>query len=108
MAQSWEPEFVALWQAGTETAEIARQRWGSTTVGGNVMRVYDIYQGEELQASLIVHDDCRKEWQWHRHERRGQDWYDTLTTGIERAVDEDPAAERWTYQHFLVHQRRPV
>jgi hypothetical protein len=72
------------------------------------MRVYDVYQGEELQASLIVHDDGRKAWQWHRHERQGQEWYDTLTTSIERAVDEDPEAERWTYQHFLIHQRRPV
>jgi DNA-binding IclR family transcriptional regulator len=25
MAQDWEPEFIRLWNAGTETAEIARQ-----------------------------------------------------------------------------------
>jgi hypothetical protein len=32
------------------------------------MRFYEIYQGEELQATLIVHDDGRKEWDWIRHE----------------------------------------
>jgi hypothetical protein len=25
MAQPWEPEFIRLWHAGTETAEIARR-----------------------------------------------------------------------------------
>ena len=37
------------------------------------MRFYEIYQGEELQASLIVHDDGRKEWDWIRHEWQASD-----------------------------------
>ena len=48
------------------------------------MRFYEIYQGEELQATLIVHDDGRKEWDWIRHERQGS----------ERPQDRDRAGRR--------------
>jgi hypothetical protein len=69
------------------------------------MRVYEIYQGEELQASLIVHDDGRKEWDWTRHEWQG---YDDLKTMIEQAADADPQAERWTYQSFTIRQNQSL
>jgi hypothetical protein len=65
------------------------------------MRVYEIYQGEELQASLVVHDDGRKEWDWTRHEWPGDD---DLKTMIEQTADADPQAERWTYQNFTTRQ----
>jgi hypothetical protein len=54
------------------------------------MRFYEIYQGEELQATLIVHDDGRKEWDWIRHEWPGSG---DLKTVIEQAADADPQAE---------------
>jgi hypothetical protein len=69
------------------------------------MRIYEIYQGEELQASLIVHDDGRKEWDWTRNEWQG---YDDLKTMIEQAADADPQAERWTYQNFTIRQNRSL
>ena len=53
------------------------------------MRFYEIYQGEELQATLIVHDDGRKEWDWIRHEGQGSG---DLKTVIEQAADADPQA----------------
>jgi hypothetical protein len=54
------------------------------------MRLYEIYQGEALQGSLIVHDDGRKEWDWMRHDWPGSD---DLKTAIEQAADADPQAE---------------
>jgi hypothetical protein len=67
------------------------------------MRFYEIYQGEALQASLIVHDDGRKEWNWMRHEGPGSS---DLKTAIEQAAEADPQAERWTYQHFTIRQNQ--
>ena len=67
------------------------------------MRFYEIYQGEELQATLIVHDDGRKEWDWMRHEWQGSG---DLKTVIEQAADADPQAERWTYQSFTIRQNQ--
>jgi hypothetical protein len=67
------------------------------------MRFYEIYQGEELQASLIVHDDGRKEWDWVRHEWQASD---DLKTAIEQAADADPQAERWTYQTLTIRQNQ--
>jgi hypothetical protein len=67
------------------------------------MRLYEISQGEELQATLIVHDDGRKEWDWVRHE--GQESGD-LKTAIEQAADADPQAERWTYQTLAIRQHQ--
>ena len=69
------------------------------------MRFYEIYAGEELQASLIVHDDGRKEWDWARHGREGSG---DLQTVIEQAADADPQAERWTYQNFTIRQNRSL
>jgi len=51
------------------------------------MRFYEIYQGEELQATLIVHDDGRKEWDWMRHEGPGSG---DLQTVIEQAHADRP------------------
>ena len=65
------------------------------------MRFYEIYQGEELQATLIVHDDGWKEGEWIRHEWQGSD---DLKPAIEQAVDADPLAEHWTYQTFTIRQ----
>ena len=67
------------------------------------MRFYEIYQGEELQASLIVHDDGRKECEWKRHGWPGSG---DLQTAIEQAADADPQAERWTYQTFIIRQNQ--
>jgi hypothetical protein len=67
------------------------------------MRFYEIYQGEELHASLIVHDDGRKEWDWIRNEWQASD---DLKTAIEQAADADPQAERWTYQTLTIHQNQ--
>jgi hypothetical protein len=69
------------------------------------MRFYEIYQGEELQASLIVHDDGRKEWDWVRHEWQASD---DLKTAIEQAADADPQAERWTHQTFTIRQNQSL
>jgi hypothetical protein len=69
------------------------------------MRIYDVYQGEELQASLIVHDDGRKEWDWTRHPWQGSD---DLKTMIEQAADANPQAERWTYQRFTIRQNQSL
>jgi hypothetical protein len=60
---------------------------------------------EELQASLIVHDDGRKEWDWIRHEWQGSG---DLKTMIEQAADADPQAERWTYQTFTIRQNQSL
>ena len=46
-----------------------------------------INHGEELQATLIVHGDGRKEWDWMRHEGQGSG---DLKTAIEQAIDADP------------------
>jgi hypothetical protein len=67
------------------------------------MRFYEIYQGEELQASLIVHDDGRKEWNWMRQEWPGSG---ALKTAIEQAADADPQAERWTCQSLTIRQHQ--
>ena len=67
------------------------------------MRFYEIYQGEELQASLIVHDDGRQEWEGIRHEWQGSE---ELKTAIEQAADADPQAERWTYQTLTIRQNQ--
>ena len=67
------------------------------------MRFDEIYQGEELQASLIVHDDGRKEWDWIRNEWQASD---DLKTVIEQAADADPQAERWTYQTLTIRQNQ--
>jgi hypothetical protein len=67
------------------------------------MRFYEIYQDEELQASLIVHDDGRKEWDWIRDEWQASD---DLKTAIEQAADADPQAERWTYQTLTIRQNQ--
>jgi hypothetical protein len=56
---------------------------------------------EELQATLIVHDDGRKEWDWMRHEGQGSG---DLKTAIEQAAEVDPQAERWTYQTLTIRQ----
>ncbi len=69
------------------------------------MRFYEIYQGEELQASLIVHDDGRKEWDWIRNEWQGSD---DLKTAIEQTADADPQAERWTYQTLTIRQNQSL
>ena len=67
------------------------------------MRFYEIYQGEELQASLIVHDDGRKEWDWIRNEWQASD---DLKTVIEQAANADPQAKRWTYQTLTIRQNQ--
>jgi hypothetical protein len=67
------------------------------------MRFYEIYQGEELLATLFVHDDGRKEWDWMRHEWQGSS---DLKTVIEQAAEADPQAERWTYQSFTIRQNQ--
>ena len=69
------------------------------------MRFYEIYQGEELLATLIVHDDGRKEWDWIRDEWQGSD---DLKTAIEQAADADPQAERWTYQTLTIRQNQSL
>ncbi len=51
------------------------------------MRFYEVYQGEELQATLIVHDDGRKEWEWIRHEWQGSD---ELQTAVDDQRDQGP------------------
>ena len=66
-------------------------------------RFYEIYQGEELQASLIVHDDGRKAWDWVCHAWQASD---DLQTAIEQAADADPQAERWTYQTLTIRQNQ--
>jgi hypothetical protein len=68
-----------------------------------VRRFYETYQGEELQASLIVHDDGRKVWDWMRHAWQASD---DLKTVIEQAADADPQAERWTYQTLTIRQNQ--
>jgi hypothetical protein len=70
-----------------------------------VVRFYEIYQGEGLQATLIVHDDGRKEWEWIRHEWQGSD---DLKAAIEQAADADPQAEHWTYQTFTIRQNQSL
>jgi hypothetical protein len=67
------------------------------------MRFYEIYQGEELLATLIVHDDGRKEWDWIRDEWQASD---DFKTAIEQAADADPQAERWTYQTLTIRQNQ--
>jgi hypothetical protein len=67
------------------------------------MRFYEIYQGEALQATLIVHDDGRKESERIRHEWQGSD---DLKTAIEQATDADPQAERLAYQTLNIRQNR--
>jgi hypothetical protein len=69
------------------------------------MRFYEIYQGEELQASLIVHDDGRKEWDWIRNEWQASD---DLKTVIEQAANADPQAKRWTYQTLTIRQNQSL
>jgi hypothetical protein len=69
------------------------------------MRLYEIYQGEALQGSLIVHDNGRKEWDWMRHDWPGSD---DLKTAIEQAADADPQAERWTYQTLTIRQNQSL
>jgi hypothetical protein len=69
------------------------------------MRFYEIYQDEELQASLIVHDDGRKEWDWIRDEGQASD---DLKTAIEQTADADPQAERWTYQTLTIRQNQSL
>jgi hypothetical protein len=67
------------------------------------MRFYEVYQGEALQATLLVHDDDRKE--WVRHEWQGSE---DLKTAIEQAADADPQAERWTYQTLTIRQNQSL
>ena len=69
------------------------------------MRFYKIYRGGELQATLIVHDDGRKEGEWIRHERQESD---DIKTTIEQAVDADPQAEHWTYQTLTIRQNQSL
>ena len=58
------------------------------------MRRFDaISQGKALQATLIVHDDGRKEWDGIRHDGQGSD---DLKTAIEQAAEADPQAESGT------------
>ena len=74
------------------------------------MRIYDIYQSEdqEIGASLVVHDDGRKEWDWSRNEWQGQVWYDDLKTAVEWAVDHNPQMESWTHQQFRIRRSQSV
>jgi hypothetical protein len=67
------------------------------------MRFYEIYQGEALQATLIVHDDGRKAWDWLRHKWPGSG---DLQTVIEQAAEADPQAKRWTYQTLTIRQNQ--
>ena len=69
------------------------------------MRFYEIYQDEELQATLIVYDDGRKEWDWIRDEWQASD---DLKTSIEQAADVDPQTERWTYQTLTIRQNQSL
>jgi hypothetical protein len=69
------------------------------------MRFYEVYQGEELQATLIVHDDGRKEWERVRHEWQGAE---DFKTAIEQAADANPQAELWTYRTLTIRQNQSL
>lgn len=67
------------------------------------MRFYEVYHGEALQATRLVHDDGRQEWERIRHAWPGAE---DLKAAIERAAEADPQVERWTYQTRTTRQNQ--
>jgi hypothetical protein len=69
------------------------------------MRIYDVYHGRDIKACLYIQDDGQKKWDFSPDEWRGFWWGDDSKTAIERAVEQYPNQDEFTFSVFTIRQR---